>query len=212
MKKKIKNSEIETVEKEVISEKNVSKIMSVHLAFLVIVLAALGYGYYRFWNVAIVNGKPISRITYFKNMEKQGGKQVLDKMIQETMVKDEAQKKDIKIDQGVIDEEVKKIESQIKIMGQTLDEALKTEGITREELDDQIRMQKMVEVMANANIEITQKQIDEFIATNKDQFPKGTTKEEMQTSAKEELTTQLGSAAIGKWFEDLRKNAKIIYK
>jgi len=200
MKKGIKNTKV------------VNKIMSIHLAFLVLVLAALGYGYYRYWNVAVVNGKPISRIAYIKNMEKQGGKTVLDRMVQETMIRDEAQKKGIKIEQGVIDGEIKKIESQVTTMGMTLDEALKSEGLTKAELEDQIRMQKMVEVMAGASTEITQAQIDKYIVDNKTQFPTGTTKEQMQTTAREELTSQAANAAINKWLENLNTSAKIIYK
>ncbi|MFA5827732.1 MAG: SurA N-terminal domain-containing protein [Candidatus Shapirobacteria bacterium] len=212
MKKKIKKPEIETVEKVTISEKNINKAVSVYLALLVLVLAALGYGYYRYWNVAIVNGQPISRIAYIQTMEKQGGKAVLDRMVQETLVRSEAKKKGVQIQQQAIDEEIKKIETQITAMGQTMDEALKAEGITRAQLEDQIRMQKMVEVMANANAEVTQAQIDDFIEKNKDQFPKGTTKEEMQSTAKEELTSQAGNEAISKWLAELNKNAKITYK
>ena len=212
MKKKTKISQTKIVKKVISLKKLTNKKLSVQLAILVLVVAALGFGYYRFWNVAIVNGKAISRINYIRTMEKQGGKQVLDRMIQEAMIRDEAQKKGVKIEQAVIDGEMKKIETQVVSMGQTLEEALLGEGITKEELEDQIRMQKMVELMANANVEITQAQIDEFVAENKDQFPKGTTNAEMQTAAKQELAGQAGNEAINKWLGDLNTNAKIVYK
>jgi len=212
MKKKSKRVETVAVDRQVNQETVVDKKMSIRLALLLLAVVGLGYLYNRYWNVATVNGRPISRISYIKNMEKQGGKQVLERMIQETMIRDEARKKGVTIQQTAIDEEIKKIESQVTAMGRTFEEALESEGITKEELEDQIRMQKMVEVMASANVEVTQEQIDKFISENKDQFPKDTTKEEMQSMAKEELANQAANEAISAWLEEMNKNAKIIYR
>ena len=61
--------------------KNLNQIIKIHLGIFLIVLVALGYGYYRYWNIAIVNGKGISRIDYIKTMERAGGKQTLDQMV-----------------------------------------------------------------------------------------------------------------------------------
>jgi len=214
MKKKIKDSVVEEscCCEDNVFKKIIDKKKSAHLIFLTVVLVLLGWGYYRYWNVATVNGKAISRIDYIKTMERQGGKQILDQMVQETLIKDEAKKKEVTIQQSAIDDEIKRIESQVSAMGRTLEEALKSEGITREELEDQIRMQKMVEVLAGANVEITQEQIEKYLVDNKDQFEKGTSKEEMQSMAKEELASQASSKAISGWLEELNKNAKVVYK
>ena len=62
------------------------KIIIIHAGLLVILLAAATYSYLRFWNVATVNGISISRLNYIKAMDKQGGKQTLDAMIDEALI------------------------------------------------------------------------------------------------------------------------------
>lgn len=212
MKKVVKKTEIkeDLVKNEMPSMKYLG--FYVPLFLLAVVLAAAGYGYFRYFNVAVVNGRPISRLDYIKAMEKQGGKQVLDGMVQEALITGEAQKKGVRIDQSVIDAEFAKIETQLKAQGQTLDSALASQGMTKEELTQQIRIQKTAEKLANVPTEVSQTQIDDFIAKNKDQFPKTATKEEIEKTAKTQLLSQAKSEAITKWFDQLKRDAKIIYK
>lgn len=179
------------------------------LALLVVAVAAAAWAYAKYANAAYVNGKPISRLEYIKNMEKQGGKQVLDRMVEETLIKDEAAKKGVKVDQGTIDAEIAKIDTQIKAQGMTLDQALAAQQMTKSDLIEQIRLQKMAEKLAPTPADITQSQIDDYINQNKDQFPKTATKEEMESTAKTQLLSQAKNAAFDKWFTDLKAKAKI---
>lgn len=187
-------------------------IVSAHLILLILILAGGFYLYNRYWNVAIVNGKGISRIEYIKSIEKQGGKQVLAQMVQESLILGEASKKGLKIEQGVIDSGIATIEGQLKAQGQTLEAALIAEGMKKSDLEKQIKLQKIVEELSASKTEITQAQIDEFLKTNKAQLPTGKTKEELQTLAKDELTNQAKSDAITAWLENLKKEAKVVYR
>lgn len=189
-----------------------NKIIAIHaVAFLVVItLAALAY--YRYGFVAIVNGQPISRLEYYQNMEKQVGKSVLDQLVSENVVLGEASKKGVTIEKSAIDTEVSKVEAQLKDQGQTLDFALASEGLTLADFERQIKIQKMIEKLAGSIPEATQAQIDEFLTQNKAQLPKTATKAELQTLAKTQVESQLRTETLQKWFDDLKKSAKIIYR
>lgn len=210
--KKVEGAEVKKVEIKNDLPNFKSAIVYIPLVLLLIVVAGGIGAYVKYANAAYVNGKPISRLEYIKNMEKQGGKQVLDGMIQESLVEGEAEKKGVKIDQSEIDTDLKNIENRVKSQGQTLDAALAAQNMTKEDLVKQIRLQKLAEKMANAPTQVSQKQIDDFIAQNKEQFPKTATKTDMETAAKTQLLDQARNEAIGKWFTALKSNAKIIYR
>ncbi len=189
-----------------------SKAMMVGLVVLAILVGAGAYGYAKYWNVATANGVNISRIEYYKALEAQGGKQVLDQMVQEALIKSEAAKKGVTVDQKTVDDEIAKIEVKLKAQGMTLDSALKAQGMTKADLENQVRLQKMVTTLAAPKVEITQAEIDKFLADNKAQLPKTDTKDQLQQLAKDQLTSQANSQAITTWLATLKSTAKIIYR
>lgn len=183
-----------------------------HLGLLLVLLVAGGYTYYKYWNVAVVNGKGISRVEYIKTMERAGGKQTLDQMVQESLVLEEGRKNNIKMDKAEIEAETVKVEERLKAQGQTLDSALKLSGMTKADLEKQILMQKIQTTLASNKTEITQVQIDEFIKTYKTQLPAKATKEELEKIAKDELTAQANKSAATAWVAELTKNSKVELK
>lgn len=192
--------------------KNINKIVMFHVGLLVVLMAGAGYGYVKYWNVAVVNGIPISRLEYIKTMEKAGGKQTLDQVIQETLILSEGQKKGIKMDKAATDAEVAKVEERLKTQGQTLETALKASNMTQADLERQILMQKIETTLSATKTEITQAQLDEFIKTYKAQLPAKATKTELETIAREELTTQASKSAATNWVTELTKSAKVELK
>lgn len=204
------------VKKEVVEKvkntKKLSKMVTIHLIGLVVLLALIGGCFYKYGIVATVNGQPIYRWTYIAQLQKQDKQTVLDQMIQDTLIMNEAKNKGIVIDQKVIDDAMSKIEEQVKAQGTTLDEALKTQSMTRDELVSQIRTQKIAEALASPSAEITQDQITAFLKENKAYLPTGKTDIELQILAKEQLETQAKNTALGDWFTNLKSAAKIIYR
>jgi len=190
--------------------KKISYVMVGHLVGLTVLVIVAVWGYSKFWNVAVVNGRGISRLAYINNMERQGGKQTLEMMIEEALILGEGEAKGVKIEQKVIDEEIAKIDARIVAQGQTLEAALVASGMVKADLEKQIRLKKIEEALSASKEEITQAQIDEFLKTNKDQLPTGKTKEELQTLAKDELTAQANQASVSAWMENLRSSAKIV--
>lgn len=179
---------------------------------LILLLAGAGFLYLKYASVAMVNGRPISRLEYIKKMEAQVGATTLDQMIDEALIAGEAEKTGVKVEQSVIDEEIDKIRQQIEAQGQTLEAALEAEGMVMADLEEQIRNQKLVEEMAGAGEEVTEVQIADFLETYKDQLPEGQTKEELETLAKEQLSGQAKNEAVTEWLDNLRAGAEIVYK
>lgn len=192
-------------------EKTARKISFASIVLFLILVAGVA-AYYKFGNVAIVNGKAISRIEYIKLLEKQDNKNVLNQMIQKSLVTGEAAKKNVKIEQSEIDAEIATIEAQIKAQGQTLEAAMAAEGMTKTELEEQLRLRKLVEKLSNASTEVTQEQIDAFLAKNKEMLPKDMAKDKLEALAKEELLSQAKSDAANAWLKKLTEESKIIYK
>ena len=188
------------------------KVVLIHSGLLLVLLAAAGFAYFKYWNVAVVNGKGVSRLAYIKTLESQGGKQVLEGMVQEAMITQEAKKKGVSVDKSFVDGELAKIDEQIKAQGQTLEAALVSQGMTKADLERQITLKKMVTEMSKPTTEITQAQVDKFITDNKAQLPPKGTKAELEQIAKEQLTLEASNNAITTWLAELKKNAQVIYK
>jgi parvulin-like peptidyl-prolyl isomerase len=188
------------------------KIFIIHATVLAVILIVGVAVYARFWNIATVNGVPISRISYIKTLEKQGGKQVLAMLVDETLILNEGAKNNVKVDQKTIDEEIAVIEDQLKAQDQTLDSALLAAGMTKADLEKQIRIKKIESILSAPKIEITQAQIDEFLTTNKSLLPTDKTKIELQTLAKDQLTLEASQSAAAGWLDGIRQSAKVVYK
>src|SRR4030042_6567735 len=67
------------------------------LVLVILVLAAAGYRYKSLVVAATVNGAPIYRLSLIKQLEPQGGKTILDGIIEKTLIEQEAAKANISV-------------------------------------------------------------------------------------------------------------------
>jgi foldase protein PrsA len=193
---------------ETITVKKVVRKINLGPIIVLVVIVAAVYAYFRYGIVATVNGRPISRFSYWQNLEKVDKKQTIKQMANEALVFQAAAKDKIVIDKSVIEAEIASVEAQIKAQGQTLEGALAAEGLTRTDLEDQIRIQKMVEKMAKPNLEITQAQIDTFIQKNKALIPTTYTKEQIQALAKPNLLVKSKTKPLMLGLKNFKKPPK----
>ena len=180
---------------------------------LIVALVVFGLLYYfkGLFIVAIVNGQPISRISILQETEKQAGKQTLSSFITKTLIFQEAKKEKVSVEKKEIDGEVKKLEDNVAKQGQNLDVLLQSQGMTRSDLTEQIRLQKIIEKMIGKNITITDKEIDEFMQKNKDSLPQNESSQNTRESVKQQLRQQKMSDKFKSFLNDLQKKAKIYY-
>lgn len=161
--------------------------------------------------VATVNGKPIWRLTLLGELEKQAGQEVLDSLITKTLILQEAKKQKVTVSEDEINQEVKTIEEKIREQGQDLDNLLSLQGMSRVELREQIKIQKMVEKMVGGNIEVSDQEIDDYLAKNKDSLPQEASSEEIREGARQQIKQQKISEEIQTWISSLKEKATINY-
>lgn len=159
---------------------------------------------------ALVNGQPISRLSVVRELEKQGGKQALDSLVTKQLIIQEARKKNITVSQKEIDDELKAIQTNLEKQGQKLDQVLALQGMTKEQLVEQIKLQKMLEKMVG-KIEVTDKEIDDYLNENKDSLPQDQDDKTLKENIKKSLLQQKLNEKAQALFENLRKSAKINY-
>lgn len=204
--KKVNLNLVEKIKRIKISKK--SEIVFISILAVLLLITAL---FYKFGIVATVNGKAIYRYSYLNKLQK-ADKTVLEALINDSLIEQEAKKKGLLIEEKEIEETIKNIETQISAQGMTLDEALKAENMSKEDLEKQIRSQKIAEKLASPSAEPSQEEIDAFLKDNKDYLPKTSSKEELQELAITQLKSQAENEAINNWFESLKSSAKIIYR
>src|SRR4030065_1321194 len=147
--------------------KNPRKRWTLIIGFIVVVILVLAYANMGIFIAAIVNGQPITRLQLAKELEKQGGKQVLDSIITQKLIDQEAKKKGIVVSQQDLDNEIKAIENQLKAQGTDLDTALAFQGQTRAQLQDSLKLKIQVEKLIADKISISEEEITTYFNENK---------------------------------------------
>ena len=160
---------------------------------------------------ADVNGEKITRFAVIKELEKQSGKQTLESMVTKSLIIQEAKKRGINIMPTDIDKEIAKIAKNIEGQGSTLDQALALQGMTRNQLREEIKVQLMMQALVSQKTNVTDKEIAEFLETNKEQLPEGMNEDQLKKLAKEQLVQQKVSTEAQNVISELQKNSRTIY-
>ena len=160
---------------------------------------------------AIVNGEPIARLSVISALEKQAGKTTLSSLITKTLILQEAKKRNVSVTQSDIDSEIKKITTNLQIQGSTLDQALASQGMTKSDLNDELKVQVALNKMVGTDITITEKEINDFVTANKSQMTPGITEAQFREQAIQQLRQQKFQAKTQDFIKNLQDKAKIIH-
>ena len=193
------------------ASKNARKLFLPCLIIAILLFAALVLNFKDLFVVALVNNRPISRVTLDRELEKQAGSSILENMIIKTLINQNAKKKGISITLAEVSQQIAEIEKQFAGQDQNLDTLLATRGQTRKDLTEQIEIQLMVEKILADEAEVTDEEIAKYFEENKSSFPKGTVLEDKKEEIKEMLYQQKMSDAFQTWTDKMKEEAKIIY-
>lgn len=177
----------------------------------IVILVAFMFGYFLkgFFVAALVNGKPISRIRVIRELEKTQGLAVIDNIVTEELIRQEARKLKISVSKADVDAEIATIEESLKSQSQNLDEILAAQGMTRSELVKNIELQKLIEKILTDEVTVTDEEVQKYIDDNKASFPEGTNMEEVKTLVKQQLVQQKVSSEFQAWIDGVKKASKI---
>lgn len=181
---------------------------------IVLVIGGLLYFGKAFFIAALVNGKPVSRISVIRELEKQSGKTTLDSLIEKDLILQEAKNNNVKVTDDQINKEIDNIKNLLTQQKTTLDAALASKGMTMNELREQIVIQKSVEAMLLSKIQISDAEVKDFFDKNlqyfKDNISKTVTLAEATAQIKDQIFQQKMSAEYATWIEGLKSKAKVL--
>lgn len=180
------------------------------IAIAIVVVVLLAILFKSVFVAALVNGEPITRLSVVAALEKQGGKTMLDGLITKKLILQEAAKRNISVTQNDIDAEIKKITANIQAQGSTLDQALAAQGMTKSDLNDEIKIQIAVNKMVGTEVTLTAKEIDDFVAANKSQMAPGVTEVQFREQATARLKQQKLQTKTQEFLKNLQDKAKIL--
>ena len=175
---------------------------------IVIIIGALAYAYKGIFIAATVNGSPIMRLAVIQKLEKTSGKGLLDSLINEKLIQNEARAKNIIVSDDEINDQIKAIESQVAMQGNTLDAALAAEGMSMDDLKKQIMFQKEIEKLLADTINVTDEEVLQYIEDNKIPIPQGQ-EATIADQIKSEMRNQKISTEAQTLITNLKSKAKI---
>lgn len=177
------------------------------LIVLVVLIAVLGYLFKDRIVVAIVNNKPVFGYVLDQRLVKSYGKETLENMIVEQLIKEEAAKKGVVVTEEDIKAEIDKVTKSLGA-GVTIDDALKYQGITLDNFKQQLKIRLQVNKILEKDISVTSDELDKFIKDN-DKLLTASGEAERRTEAEAKLKEQKISAKIQTWVSELIAKAKI---
>lgn len=191
---------------------------SIILGAIVIALIGLLVYYRHLFVVALVNGQPITRLSYIQETESvyipdarvTAGKQALNQIITKTLIYQEAKRRNISVTEKEVNDEVAKTRKNLEKSGQKLETALELQGDSLEAYQERIKLQKLLEKLVG-NISISDKEITDYIEKNKDALGQEISEEELKKQVSESLKQQKFNEKIQSLLQNLQQKAKITY-
>lgn len=180
----------------------------------ILALVAIGYYLFNQWFVvATVNGEAINRFQVYQVMEQQGASEVLDILITETLVEQNAKQQDMVVSDTELEEEIQRIEAQYIQSDQSLDDILALQGTNREELNHQIRINLLIEKLVGDSVpEASEEAVLKFYQDNQAVYANLESQEDQLQAAKQDLESQNRRQAYFGWIEQAKAAANVNYQ
>lgn len=160
------------------------------------------------WFVAaMVNGSPVTNLELQMKLNSQFRTQILNQVINEKIIADEARKNGAIPLQSEVDNKIAELEKNVGGK-ETLDSMLAQQGQTRDALKDQIRIQLAITKLYDKEATVSAEEVDKFIETNKGQL-QSTDSAKQQQEAYDTLKNQKLSQIFSQKFQELKTAAKI---
>lgn len=161
--------------------------------------------------VASINGQPLTRFEVIEALEKQGAKQVVDSLISQTLLTQKAKQEKLEATSDEINIEIDKIKKQLKDQGSDLETVLATQGMTQQDLEEQIKLRLLLDKLLAGKTKVTDKEINNYLEENRESYPAETTDAELKKTIREQLENQKLSTAAQELLTKLKDEANIKY-
>lgn len=204
--KESKPSESATTNKE---RKNTRQRNLGILAALALVLGLLYY-FKDLFVVATVNGRPVTRLAVIQELERENGKSVVDNLVTKSLIEQEAAKKGITVSSDDVNAELSKIETDLQAQGQTLDQVLQTQGLTKSDVEENLRIKLYIEKILADKVQVSEDDVKKYYEDNKSLY--GNSKyEDVKSQIESSLKQQKLQEQYQTWLDDLKSKSTINY-
>lgn len=163
---------------------------------------------------AVVNGEVISKGTLERRLIQAYGDDTVQKIVDETLVFQEATKEKVAIRDTDVKAELDQVEKDIAPT--KLDDALAARKMNRADLDRQIRFKLIVDQILGVGVNPTDKEVEDYFNANRDTLAQGVGRasadlklSDVRTNILQGLRQQAISNKYQTWIEGLRSRTKI---
>lgn len=156
---------------------------------------------------AIVNGQPIFRWEVANMLFQRYGQQSLQGIITERLIAAEAQKSGVSVTQSDIDEKAKQILSSFG-SSMSVDDFLKFQGMEKKDFDNQIKLQLTVEKLLGKDLNITEQDVTNYIASNQ-AILVATDPAKLREEAANALRDEQIGEKVQTWLQEIKAKASI---
>jgi len=185
-----------------------SYILLASVVAVVVIAASAWVIFSRKTAVAMVNGERITRKAFLDKLENQAGTQILQEMINETLLAQEAKKAGVSITQERVDEELAKVKTNL---GDQYDYVLSMYGMTEASLRTTLEQNLLAFEISTKDIVVTEDQIAADYKANPDYYlePAQVRASHILVRTKEEAQAILDELKKGADFVELAKTKSI---
>ncbi|HNV34748.1 MAG TPA: peptidylprolyl isomerase [Bacillota bacterium] len=185
-----------------------SYILLASVVAVIIIAAAAWVIFSKGTAVAMVNGERITRKAFLDKLESQAGAQILQEMINETLLAQEAKKAGVSITQERVDEELAKVKTNL---GDQYEYVLSMYGMTEDSLRMTLQQNLLAYEISTKDIVVTEDQIAADYKANPDYYlePAQVRASHILVRTKEEAQEVLNELKKGADFVELAKAKSI---
>lgn len=194
-----------------LNNKTINKKAVKKVVFVVLTLFVLGFLGYRFRDkflAGMVNGQPVFRYELTGRLYSQYGRVVLEDLIVDKLISQEAKKKGMAVSRQELDEGIAKIKQQLGDKAD-LDSLLSLQGIQKSDFEHQLETQILVKKILANEITVTDEEISTYIKENR-KLMTATAEADLRVEAGETLLEKKISEQVNSWVSGLLSGAKIL--
>lgn len=179
------------------------------IIIVIIILVIVAFRYKQLFIAGMVDNKPITSWQLNERMRQSYGQQTFDQIVVESLLQSEANKRNITVSDDEINTEFQNVEASLGGLV-TLDEALAQQGMTKSDLEDQVRLRLIVTKLVDNNVKVTDEEVDQYIEANKDFTQEDTDLEQTRKDIRAYLEEQKVNEEIQALINQLKEKANIV--
>ena len=181
---------------------------------VLILLAIIGLGYLSWQKgkgvflAGSVNGGLITKAELNSRLNSQFGKQMLEVLIGEKLIMNEAAKQNVTVTVSEIDAKIKEFETTLG-PNTTLDQMLEQRGMTKADLVNQVKLQLTIDKMFGKDVSVSAQEIADYLKTNA-AYITSSDSAQRDTQAQQQVKSTKIEQKFTEWFTKVRDEAKIL--